>query len=87
MPTVKNAAVLLVPFGFLLAGSAAWSDEGLWLYSHPPRQQVKEKYGFALSDALLERLQKSSVAIGDGGSGAFVSADGLVLTNHHVGRP
>src|SRR5205814_4582508 len=55
------------------------------LYSAPPREQIKKKYGFDLTDAWLEHLMKSSVRFNSGGSGSFVSGDGLVITNHHVG--
>ena len=47
------------------------SDEGMWLYNNPPRQQLKEKHGFDLTDAWLEHLQKSSVRFNSGGSGSF----------------
>ena len=63
----------------------SFADEGMWLYTNPPRAAIKERYGFDLTDAWLEHLQKSSVRFGSGGSGEFVSADGLVLSNHHVG--
>jgi hypothetical protein len=66
------------------SGLAARADEGMWLYSAPPRDQIKKKYGFDLTDAWLEHLMRSSVRFNSGGSGSFVSGDGLVCTNHHV---
>jgi hypothetical protein len=69
-----------------IAGAGPMSaEEGMWLFTRPPRAAIAQKYGVELSDAWLERLQKSSVGVGTG-SGAFVSPDGLVLTNHHVAR-
>jgi hypothetical protein len=63
----------------------SYADEGMWLFNNPPRKQLKEKYGFDVTDAWLEHVQKSSVRFNSGGSGSFVSEDGLVLSNHHVG--
>ena len=57
----------------------------MWLFNHPPRKRLQEKYGFDATDAWLEHVQKSSVRFNSGGSGSFVSEDGLVLSNHHVG--
>jgi hypothetical protein len=62
----------------------AFADEGMWLFNNPPIEQLKAKYGFAPTPAWLEHVQKSSVRFNNGGSGSFVSADGLVMTNHHV---
>src|SRR6185369_9724419 len=61
------------------------ADEGMWLFNKPPRKQLKASYGFEVTDAWLEHVQKSSVRFNSGGSGSFVSEDGLVLSNHHVG--
>ncbi|MEX2121898.1 MAG: S46 family peptidase [Pirellulales bacterium] len=72
----------------LLIGGAAdrvSADEGMWLFNNPPRKQLKERYGFEITDEWLEHLQKASVRFNSGGSGSFVSASGLVMTNHHVG--
>jgi hypothetical protein len=72
----------LLPF-FIAATTLA--DEGMWLFSNPPLKQLKEKYQFEPSPQWLERLQKASVRLNSGGSGSFVSANGLCITNHHVG--
>ncbi|MBS0656657.1 MAG: S46 family peptidase [Verrucomicrobia bacterium] len=71
----------------LLAFTAALpADEGMWLFNRPPTATIKAKYGFELTDEWLARVQGSALKVGGGGSGSFVSADGLVLTNHHVAQ-
>lgn len=65
--------------------SIAHSDEGMWLFNNPPRKLLKEKYNFDPSAQWLTNLQQSAVRFNSGGSGSFVSPEGLVLTNHHVG--
>ena len=68
-----------------VSSSSLFADEGMWLFNNPPLKQFKEKYQFEPTPQWLEHLQKSSVRFNSGGSGSFVSATGLVITNHHVG--
>ncbi len=68
-----------------LAAPLALADEGMWLYNAFPKEKVKAAYGFEPSQQWLDHLRLSSVRFNNGGSGSFVSADGLTFTNHHVG--
>jgi Peptidase S46 len=61
------------------------ADEGMWLFNNPPKKLLMEKHGFDATDQWLEHVRKSSVRFNSGGSGSFVSSNGLVMTNHHVG--
>lgn len=61
------------------------ADEGMWLFNNPPRELLKEKYGFEPTDKWLTHVRESAVRFNSGGSGSFVSPTGLVMTNHHVG--
>jgi hypothetical protein len=62
------------------------AEEGMWTFDNPPLKQLAAKYNFHPSQAWLDHLRLSSVRLNDGGSGSFVSPDGLLLTNHHVAR-
>ena len=60
------------------------ADEGMWLFSNPPADEIEAKYGFRPSAEFLELLQKASIRFSNGGSASFVSSRGLVMTNHHI---
>ncbi len=68
-----------------MTSTLAHADEGMWLFTNPPRKVLKEKYNFDPSDEWLKNVQQAAVRFNSGGSGAFISRDGLVITNHHVG--
>jgi hypothetical protein len=69
----------------LAAAGAARADEGMWTFDNPPLARWKQVYGFEPTKAWLDKIRLASVRFMDGGSGSFVSPDGLMLTNHHVG--
>lgn len=71
---------------FLLAlplALPALADEGMWTLDNLPHEALKTRYGFAPDAAWLQRAMQAPVRLAGGCSGSFVSAEGLVLTNHH----
>jgi hypothetical protein len=63
--------------------TAARADEGMWLLNEFPSAKVENLYGFKPSQDWLDRARLASVRLAQGCSAAFVSAHGLVQTNHH----
>jgi hypothetical protein len=86
MKITTRSALSLLTLAALLSAPAAVAEEGMWLFNMPPTEQLKEQHGFEPSQAFLDHARLSSVRFNNGGSGSFVSAEGLVMTNQHVGR-
>jgi hypothetical protein len=80
--------VLLAPALMALLAIAGVSrpvraDEGMWTFNNFPADKVKQKYGFSVDQKWLDHVRLSSARLAQGCSASFVSADGLVMTNHH----
>ena len=78
---MKRLTTLVLSLSILV--SPVFADEGMWTFDNPPLKQWKERYGFEPSKEWLDMVRLASPKIG-GGSGAFVSPNGLLATNHHV---
>src|SRR5215471_13256324 len=87
----KPLAVVLLVFCLLISPLSSFADEGMWLpdsINKLPLAEMKKR-GFELKPEDVYSLTKPSlkdavVQISIGGTGSFVSPDGLILTNHHV---
>jgi len=82
--TAMSFRSLAVALSLLATAPFIRAEEGMWLFTAPPRDTLRARYDFDVTDAWLDHLMKSSVRFSSGGSGSFVSGDGLVITNHHV---
>jgi len=78
------SALFLTIFSLQTLPITALADEGMWTFNNVPRAEIKKKYGFEITDAWLKKVQQASVRFNNGGSGSFVSPNGLVLTNYHI---
>ena len=86
MTTRAFRSVFLTPALLFALVMPMCAEEGMWTFDNPPLKQLAEKYNFHPTQEWLDHLRLSSVRLNDGGSGSFVSPDGLLLTNHHVAR-
>ena len=75
----------LSALALLLVLPALRAEEGMWTFDNLPLKQLKEKYAFEPGQAWIDHVRLSTLTLG-GCTGSFVSADGLVLTNHHCTR-
>ena len=58
----------------------------MWTFDEIPFDKWENEYGFKPTEEWLEDVKMSALQFGNGCSAAFVSADGLIMTNHHCGR-
>ena len=82
---------LLLVISFAMAAAVSHADEGMWLPSLiGSRIKDMRSKGFRLTAEDIYSVNKASmkdavVLFGGGCTGEFVSAEGLLLTNHHCG--
>src|SRR5262249_13605494 len=83
MRAMTRTAVALAVIAIVAARARA--DEGMWTFDRFPAAEVKARYGFFPDAAWLDHVRLSSARTGECSAG-FVSASGLVITNHHCAR-
>ncbi len=85
MKSFHTHNALLTTALLISLSTSAQADEGMWLFNDLPNKLLQEQYNFTPSAEWAEHLRLASVRFNTGGSASFVSSNGLVLTNHHVG--
>lgn len=87
----KPLTIALLVVSLLISPFSSFADEGMWLPDSVGKMPLGEmkKRGFELKPEDVYSLTKPSlkdavVQISIGGTGSFVSPEGLILTNHHV---
>src|ERR1041384_665086 len=81
---MKKLIIITAVLAFAAQPISLLADDGMWTFDNPPLKHWKEQYKFEPSTAWLEHVRLATVRLNDGGTGSFVSADGLMITNQHV---
>jgi hypothetical protein len=74
------ACLLAACLGF---GLGAHADEGMWTFDNLPLKEMRSQYQFTPSADWLAHVQRAALRVKDGCSAAFVSGNGLIITNQH----
>ncbi len=69
--------------GGLAVASSPFAAEGMWTLDNLPYTELEKNYNFKPTPEWIQKSMRSAVRLAGGCSGSFVSAEGLVLTNHH----
>src|SRR5690606_25636507 len=70
----------------LPAATVAQADEGMWTHDNFPVAQVRQRHGVEITSDWLEQVRLATVRLANC-TASFVSAEGLLLTNHHCIAP
>ena len=78
---LRAATAVMGILGFA-AAPAAQAEEGMWTFDNFPTERMQSELGWAPDQAWLDRVMAGTARL-PGCSASNVSANGLVLTNHH----
>jgi hypothetical protein len=86
IPEIKSQRTIYEPLDLNKVEFSLADFGTMWTFDAVPFEKYSKKYNFKPDKAWLDNVQKAALQFGGGCSAAFVSEDGLILTNHHCFR-
>ena len=78
---IQLVSLFMLQMAMVCSAPKLRGDEGMYLFNDLPVKLLQERYGFQASEDWANHLRLSSVRFNSGGSGSFISSNGLVLTS------
>lgn len=75
-----RAGLVALALAFAVPASA---EEGMWTLDNVPTARMRSEIGWAPDTDWLTRVRAGAARLQNGCSGAQMSSEGLLLTNHH----
>lgn len=75
-----------VPFKTDTVKAGPFDNGKMWTFDFPPVTYFEKTYQFKPTPEWFDAIRMSALRFADWCSASFVSADGLVMTNHHCSR-
>lgn len=74
------------PFNADTVKAGLFDNGKMWTFDFPPTEYFEQTYQFKPDDEWFRQVRMSALRFANWCSASFVSADGLVMTNHHCSR-
>jgi len=82
----RTASVVPIPAPYDTVRPQRFDRGRMWTFRNFPTEYFQDTYGFAPDQKWRTKAKRGALEFGDKCSASFVSADGLVMTNHHCAR-
>ncbi|WP_103019936.1 S46 family peptidase [Salinibacter altiplanensis] len=86
LEATATPAAVSIPSAYDTVQAQRFDRGRMWTFENVPTAYFRNTYGFAPDEEWRTRAKRGALRFGSGCSASFVSARGLVMTNHHCAR-
>lgn len=83
---ITSTTFAQAPFNPDTVKAGRFDNGKMWTFDYPPAEYFQKTYHFQPTQEWFDAMRMSALRFASWCSASFVSADGLVMTNHHCSR-